>query len=764
MIRNLMPPAGIRPQSLPASCESSCAQCLGCVDRGHYRGGVGEAERWRELVTAIEEARDHYYEQDRPTISDAEYDELFAALVALEAAHPELVSADSPTQTVGGVASTMFSEVRHLERMLSLDNVFSIEELDQWLTRTEAAIGSIPSLACELKIDGLAVDLVYRNGRLISVATRGDGRTGEDVTYNARFIRSIPRRLAATDAAMPGTLEVRGEVFFSSADFDELNVSMTEAGRTPFANARNAGAGSLRQRIDRREQDLAQAQAALEQASQTGYQRVLDRVRRLQAELDAAVDRLSRLRLTVHGIGRISGWRPGSLSHAYEVLRMWGLPVADTTIVATSRQQVHDFVRQFGESRHTLDHEIDGVVVKVDDLATQIELGATSRAPRWAIAYKYPPEVVRTTLLDIAVNVGRTGRVTPFAVMEPVLVAGSTVSMATLHNQQEVKRKGVKIGDIVFLRKAGDVIPEVLGPVVEERTGDERDFVMPSNCPSCGTTLAPSKEGDVDIRCPNTRSCPAQLRERLFHVGSRGALDIEGLGWKAAAALLDCGLVKDESDLFWLTSDALAGCDFFTRTGEHGTRELASNAEVLLAQLEVAKSRPLWRVLVALSIRHVGPTAARALAGEFKEMSAIRHADAAQLARVDGVGPTIGEAVAEWFSEEWHAMIVDKWAANGVRMADEVDESIPQVLEGITVVITGSLQNHTRDGAKEAVLQRGGKVSGSVSKKTDVVVVGENAGSKLEKAESLAVPTLDEAGFERLLSEGFERHATDSQD
>jgi DNA ligase (NAD+) len=518
---------------------------------------------------------------------------------------------------------------------------------------------------------------------------------------------------------------------------------MLAAGRSPFANARNAGAGTLRQRIDSRQADLEAMRA---KGSST--------VPRLETELDLALKRLAALRLVVHGVGVWEGHEPARQSEAYAALAGWGLPVSDRARVVLDLAGVQDFVAFYGEHRHDVEHEIDGVVVKVDELAIQGRLGSTSRAPRWAIAYKYPPEVVRTRLLDIEVNVGRTGRVTPFAVMEPVVVAGSTVSMATLHNQEEVIRKGVLIGDLVFLRKAGDVIPEVLGPVVEERTGVERAFVMPTHCPSCGTELAPAKEGDVDIRCPNTRSCPSQLRERVFHVASRGALDIEGLGFKAAMALLDEGIVADEGDVLGLTAEDLLRSQFFTRDGGGGTRVLTANAEKLLAELETARTRPLWRVIVALSVRHVGPTAAQALARELGDLDRIAAATPAELAAVEGVGPTIAEAVGDWFAVDWHRAVVEKWRAAGVRLAEERVETGPRPLDGLTVVITGTVEGWSRDGATAAVQERGGKVSGSVSKKTDFVVVGDNPGSKYDKAVSLERPILDAAGFAVLLAEG----------
>ncbi len=707
---------------------------------------AAQTDRWRELVDIIEDARRRYYVHDAANLSDAEYDEYYRELEALELAYPELVSADSPTQSVGGERSDMFEPVEHLQRMLSLDNAFSDDELTAWAARVERDLGSIPTLLCELKVDGLAVDIVYERGTLRSLATRGDGRVGEDVTYNVRFLDSIPKVLkASTDHPVPDLVEVRGEMYFPLEKFNELNDEMLADGRSPFANARNAGAGTLRQRVDRREVELAAAK-----------DRAAGNVDRLQADLDRAVRRLGRLHLIVHGVGVWQGHEPLRQSEAYEALRAWGLPTSDRAKVVSNLDDVREFIAYYGEHRHDVEHEIDGVVVKVDELAIQDRLGATSRAPRWAIAYKYPPEVVRTRLLDIEVNVGRTGRVTPFAVMQPVKVAGSTVSMATLHNQEEVVRKGVLIGDLVFLRKAGDVIPEVLGPVVEERNGSEHAFIMPTHCPACGTELAPAKEGDVDIRCPNQRSCPAQLRERVFHIASRGALDIEGLGYKAASALLDEQIISDEGDVLLLTADQLLESTFFTRDGGAGTRVLTANAEKLLPELESAKGQPLWRVLVALSIRHVGPTAAQALAREFGDLDRIANAGVEELSAVEGVGSIIAEAVVDWFSIDWHREVVEKWRRAGVAFVEERVEVGPQILAGVTVVITGTVEGFSRDGATEAVTAVGGKVASSVSKKTDFVVVGENPGSKYDKAVDLGRPILDAAGFQVLLHEGAE--------
>ena len=656
-----------------------------------------------------------YYVKDAPVISDGEFDTLLGELAALEDRHPELRTPDSPTQLVGGAGfATDFTSADHLERMLSLDNVFDADELTAWAARLTGEIGDDPEFLCELKVDGVALALVYRDGRLERAATRGDGRTGEDVTLNARTISDIPETLTASDEyPVPAVLEVRGEVFFRVADFEALNASLVEDGKLPFANPRNSAAGSLRQK-------------------------------------NPAVTARRRLHMICHGLGRSEGFTPPTLHDAYLALTAWGLPVSSHTVKVKGIKAVAERVAYWGEHRHDVEHEIDGLVTKVDDVALQRRLGATSRAPRWAIAYKYPPEEATTRLLDIRVNVGRTGRVTPFAFMEPVKVAGSTVSQATLHNASEVTRKGVLIGDTVVIRKAGDVIPEVLGPVVDVRDGTEREFVMPTHCPECGTALAPAKEGDADIRCPNSRSCPAQLRERVFHVAGRGAFDIEGLGYEAAVALLQAGVITDEGDLFTLTEDDLLQTDLFTT--QKG--EVSANGRRLLANLGKARAQPLWRVLVALSIRHVGPTAARALAQEFGSLDAVEEASEEALASTEGVGPTIAAAVVEWFTVDWHRTIVAKWRDAGVRMADERDASIERTLDGLSIVVTGSLAGFSRDEAKEAILRRGGKAAGSVSKKTAYVVAGDAPGSKYDKAIELGVPVLDEAGFRALLENG----------
>lgn len=674
-----------------------------------------ERRRWQELADEVREHQFRYYVKDAPIISDAEFDKLLRELQALEDAHPELRTPDSPTQLVGGAGfATEFAPAEHLERMLSLDNVFDSDELTAWAARISSETGDAAHFLCELKIDGVALSLVYRDGRLERGATRGDGRTGEDVTLNARTIDDIPERLTPSDEfPVPAVLEVRGEVFFRVADFEELNAGLVAEGKPPFANPRNSAAGSLRQK-------------------------------------NPAVTARRKLRMICHGIGYTEGFTPASLHDACRALGAWGLPVSEHTTKVSTVAEVAERIAYWGEHRHDVEHEIDGVVVKVDEVALQRRLGATSRAPRWAVAYKYPPEEATTKLLDIRVNVGRTGRVTPFAYMEPVKVAGSTVGLATLHNASEVKRKGVLIGDTVVIRKAGDVIPEVLGPVVDLRDGTEREFEFPTHCPECGTELAPAKEGDADIRCPNSRSCPAQLRERLFHLAGRGAFDIEGLGYEAATALLAAQVIPDEGDLFTLTADDLLRTELFTTK----KGELSANGKRLLANLTKAKEQPLWRVLVALSIRHVGPTAARALATEFGSLEAIEAASEEELAAVEGVGPTIAAAVKDWFTVDWHRAIVDKWRAAGVRMADERDASIERTLEGLSIVVTGSLAGFSRDQAKEAIIARGGKAAGSVSKKTAYVVAGDAPGSKYDKAVELGVPVLDEDGFRRLLEQG----------
>ncbi|MCB2174851.1 MAG: NAD-dependent DNA ligase LigA [Actinomycetales bacterium] len=768
--------------------------------------------RWAELAEQIREHQFAYYVRDAPTVSDGEYDALLRDLTALEEVHPELRTPDSPTQTVGGTFSTEFATVAHAEQMLSLDNAFSAEELTAWTERVHRDLEGAPlHWLCELKIDGLAIALLYEDGRLVRAATRGDGRTGEDVTLNVRTIDGVPARLAGQD--VPERIEVRGEVYFPVADFEALNAARVAAGEAPFANPRNSAAGSLRQK-------------------------------------DPRVTASRPLRLICHGIGGLvwAGHEQATArqSETYHLLESWGLPVSSRSRVVEDVAGVLEMIEYYGQHRHDVEHEIDGIVVKVDEVALQRRLGATSRAPRWAIAFKYPPEEVNTRLLSIEVNVGRTGRVTPFGVMEPVRVAGSTVSMATLHNQDVVRAKGVRIGDMVVLRKAGDVIPEIVGPAPRAADDDwpRRDFVMPTRCPECDTPLRPMREGEVDLRCPNARTCPAQVRGRVEHIGSRGGLDVEALGEVTAAALTQPEVpetppVVNEAALFELVGypadataeerdrvraaslAALREVEVVVRDPETGEpradedgvvrrrapfrrRATWSKAEraaaaaegrpldewlpssaalTLLDELEIAKTKPLWRVLVSLSIRNVGPTAARALAQELGSMASLwdlvvggelgaepvadgaderRSAAIERLSQVDGVGPVIAESIVDWFTGpdgDWHRDVVRRWAGAGVQMRDERDESVERTLEGLTVVVTGSLAGFTREGAKEAILVRGGKAAGSVSKNTDFVVVGENAGSKEAKARELGRPILDEAGFEVLLARGPEAAA-----
>ena len=758
-------------------------------------------DRYHQLIQEVDDARAAYYDRDAPVLSDAEYDKLYRELEDFEAKYPQYRSADSPTTQVGGAASEAFAPVEHLQQMTSLDDVFSLEELAGWEARMANDTGrSDLDMLTEVKIDGLAVNLLYENGVLNRAATRGDGWVGEDVTANVRTISCIPHRLKGL---VPTRVEIRGEVYFPTKDFESLNAERVRTGEAPFVNARNAAAGSLRQKDPKKTAERPLAMLA-------------------------------------HGIGFVeagdSGFtEPDTLSGWFECLKNWGMPVSPHTKLLRGREAIEKRIGELGAQRHSLEHEIDGVVVKINDRAIQASLGTTSRAPRWAAAYKFPPEEVNTRLLDIRVQVGRTGRVTPYGVMERILVAGSHVSRATLHNASEVARKGVLIGDLVVLRKAGDVIPEIVAPVVAARDGSEYPFVMPENCPSCGTKLAPQKEGDVDLRCPNQAGCPAQITERIAHLGARSALDIEGLGDEAALALtqpeanrdevaaalaagrtvfLENGtalrmektaelthgeligdaeallpsvqkpVLSSESDVFSLdaerlrdvmvwkpvtkegqeTGDWMQVRYFWTKAwkqkGNSGVytpleSTPSKNTEMMLEQIETAKERPLARILVALSIRHVGPTAASALAMTFPSMDLLMEASVEQLADVDGVGQVIAQSLREWFDVDWHVEIVRAWQAAGVRMEDEVLEDIEQTLEGLTIVVSGAMPGYTREGAKEAIVARGGKASGSVSKKTSLVIAGPGAGSKAAKAEALGVPVVDEKYFERVLERGL---------
>ena len=688
-------------------------------------------ERVTELVDLINHHRAAYYQSNTSLISDSDYDKLMRELEQLESKHPELITGDSPTQSVGGEASATFTPVEHLEQMMSLDNVFSDQELDSWLEKS----GGGPFL-CELKIDGLAINLRYEKGKLVSAATRGDGAVGEDVTRNVMTLKGIPHTL--TGKNHPDVVEIRGEVFYSLEDFAKLNQSLIDAGKAPFANPRNSASGSLRQK-------------------------------------DSSVTASRPLQMIVHGIGAWVDKSVVSQSELYAHLKSWGLPTSARYRVLKNASEVKNYIADYQAKRHTLEHEIDGVVVKVDELARQISLGFTSRAPRWAIAYKYPPEQVNTKLVDIKVSIGRTGRATPFAVLEPVRVAGSEVEFATLHNQEVVAAKGILIGDTVVLRKAGDVIPEILGPVVALRDGTEKKFSMPKNCPDCGSKLAPAQTGDVDLRCPNAKSCPAQLRERIAYIGSRSALDIEALGFVTAVALTQplepkIPPVQSEADLFNLKLEDLLPIKSLVVDADTGAAKLdaegnkkvveyfrkkdgspATVATTLLEELTKAKSQPAWRVLVSLSIRHVGPVAARSLLNHFGSLDKVFSASEQELAGVDGVGGVVAKTIKEWIAVDWHLEIVDSWKKAGVNFTQDTAVSGSGSFAGMSIVVTGTLENLTRDQAEEAIIARGGKAASSVSKNTAFVVAGANAGSKLAKAESVGVEVIDEAEFARRL-------------
>ena len=684
-------------------------------------------DRVSELVDLINNHRASYYQSNTSLISDSDYDKLMRELEQLESNHPELITGDSPTQTVGGEVSQTFEPVEHLERMMSLDNVFSEEELDAWLEKS----GGGPYL-CELKIDGLAINLRYQDGQLISAATRGDGSVGEDVTRNVMTVKGIPHSLSGKNH--PEIVEVRGEVFYSLEDFANLNQSLIDAGKPPFANPRNSASGSLRQK-------------------------------------DSSVTASRPLQMIVHGIGAWVDKSVVSQSELYAHLKSWGLPTSSRYKVLKTAKEVKQYINDFEAKRHSLEHEIDGVVVKVDELARQASMGFTSRAPRWAIAYKYPPEQVNTRLLDIRVSIGRTGRATPYAVLDPIKVAGSVVEFATLHNQEVVAAKGILIGDTVVLRKAGDVIPEILGPVVALRGGSEKKFVMPKVCPDCGSKLAPAQEGDVDLRCPNARSCPAQLRERIAYVGSRSALDVEALGFVTAVALTSplepkIPPVKSEADLFSLTLEDLLPIRAVVVEPDTGVPKLdadgkpkvveyfkkkdgtaATVATKLLEELQKAKSQPAWRVLVSLSIRHVGPVAARSLLNSFGSIEKIFAASEEELAGVDGVGAVVAATIKEWISVDWHKDIISAWKKAGVNFTQDIASAGQGIFSGMSIVVTGTLENFTRDQAEEAIISRGGKAASSVSKNTAFVLAGASAGSKLAKAEALGVEVIDEAEF-----------------
>lgn len=797
------------------------------------------ARLWARLAAWVETDQMAYYVDDAPVSSDAAYDARLRCLQRLESAFPQLDTPQSPTHRVGGTFSNEFASVRHPSRMMSLDDVFSYDELRAWynsvLRDLDWPEGKPLPMTCEIKIDGLALNLIYRNGVLVQGLTRGDGVTGEDITMNVRTFQSIPATLHGPEGDIPELVEIRGEVFMRWDDFRALNARNEDEGKPPFANPRNAAAGSLRQK-------------------------------------DPRITASRRLSFYAHGIGELQ-WGEGrpvdvadevhDQSEAYALYERWGIPVSPHTREVTNFDEIIEMIEYYEQHRYDIEHALDGIVVKVDDLALQRRLGATSRAPRWAIAYKYPPEEVNTELLNIIVQVGRTGRVTPVAILKPVYVAGSTVSRTTLHNAYEVKRKGILIGDTVVVRKAGDVIPELVGPVTARRKGREdelREFVMPTHCPSCGTLLRPMKEGDKDLRCPNAESCPAQLTERIINLASRKAFDIEHLGEASAVALTNpeedrpdsveayapgirelvvalgdepepyvapegLGLpepqqpvLSSEAGVFALTAHDLkdvqvwreapiievrehvdeAGKTHKTRrriggsglwhqvpafwtnpvkqgkdkpvpsdavvvgVQERNGRAVyvgpAENTRKMLAEIDKAKHTDLDRVLVALSIRRLGPPTARLIAQRFGTLEAVAHASVEDLTQISGIGVEIAESVVDWFAKarepgDFRGRVLEAWRQAGVRMEAEHSD-LPQTLAGTTVVVTGSLEGYSRDSAKEAIVERGGKASGTVSGKTDWVVVGANPGSKAAKAEALGVPMIDERQFGELLETG----------
>ncbi len=659
-----------------------------------------------QLRTEIEQHRYRYYVLSDPAVSDAEFDALMRELAELEARHPELDHPDSPTHKVGAPPSGAFEAVPHRQRMLSLDNAFERAALEAWYERVVKGLdGATPRFTCELKVDGVAISLSYEQGRLTRAVTRGDGRVGEDVTQNVRTIAGIPSVLNTEDP--PALLEARGEVYYPVAEFEAMNAAREEAGEARFANPRNAASGALRQK-------------------------------------DPRITASRPLRVICHGAGVLEGFAVSSHSEFLRRIAELGLPIAAETITAETFDDIWAFIEHWGEHRHDATYELDGVVVKVDDYGQQRQLGATSSAPRWAIAYKYPPEERETLLRDIQVNVGRTGRVTPFAVLEPVQIAGSTVGLATLHNEDQLRLKDVRPGDTVIARKAGDVIPEVVGPVLSRRPPEVEaagPWKFPKTCPFCGSDFQ-RLEGEAQTFCPNV-DCPARIVGSVEHYGSRGALDIEGLGEKTVRALIESGLVRTVADLYRLTAEQVLSLDGFAKI----------STDKLLEAIEASKRQPLERLLVGLNIRHVGPTVARTLARHFGTLERLRAASLEEIAAVGGVGPVIAQSLRGWLDEPRNAELLDELVELGVRTDTDATRG-EATLAGWTVVLTGGLEGFTRDEAKQAVEDRGGKVTSSVSRKTSVVVVGTDAGSKAAKAEELGVPMVDEEAFVQLLETG----------
>jgi DNA ligase (NAD+) len=654
--------------------------------------------RVEELREVINHHNYRYHVLDDPEISDAEYDELMRELRGLEEEFPELIVPDSPTQRVGGQPSELFAPVRHRVPMLSLDNAFNRDELEAWGARVTRALGREADFFCELKIDGVAVALSYEDGRYVTGATRGDGYTGDDITSNIRTIRSVPVRLRGGDP--PAVLEVRGEVYLPVRAFDELNDELAERGDRVFANPRNAAAGSLRQK-------------------------------------DPSVTASRPLRLWCHGVGVADGLRFQRHSEALQWVKDSGLPVSPETELLGTLSEVYKLCEHWKEHRHDVDYEIDGVVVKVDQIGLQEELGATSKAPRWAIAYKFPPEERTTVLRGIFVHTGRTGVVTPFAQLEPVYVGGVTVGTATLHNEDEVKRKDVRRGDTVIVRRAGDVIPEVVGPVPTKRPKNARPWRFPKKCPSCGTVLV-RRAGEAYWRCPNRRGCPSQNIEWLFHFASRGAMDIEHLGYKTGLLLIDRGWIQDPADIYAITPEQLAELPGFKEKS-------ISN---LMSSIDSSKDRELWRLLVALSIPHVGSHMAQVLAAAFPSIDRLKEASVEDLEAVEEIGPIVARAVRDWFQDHGNLELVEKLGKRGVRMKDAAPARRKKgPLTGKTIVLTGGLEAMSRDEAIKAAEDAGARITSSVSKKTDFVVAGSDPGTKFDKAQSLGVEIIDEKEF-----------------
>jgi DNA ligase (NAD+) len=671
---------------------------------------TAEERRRAEAKLRVEELREQinhhsyrYHVLDDPEVSDIEYDELVRELQRLEDAFPELITPDSPTQRVGAAPADLFAPVEHRAPMLSLDNAFSFEELDAWYARVVRGVGDGARFACELKIDGVACALTYEKGVLVKAATRGDGRIGEDITANVRTVQGVPRKLEVKEC--PVVIEVRGEMYLPVRAFEELNEQIQEAGGRAFSNPRNAAAGSLRQK-------------------------------------DPKVTAKRPLRLWVHSFGAAEGIAFGAHTEFLAWASSAGLPVPPTSERRDSIDSVKDYLTYWGEHRHSVDWEIDGTVVKVDQTDLQRELGATSHAPRWAIAYKFPPEERTALLKKIDIHTGRTGKVTPFAVLDPVFVGGVTVTYATLHNEDEVWRKDVRQGDTVIVRRAGDVIPEIVGPVPAKRKKGARRWKMPANCPSCGTPLV-RKEGEADYRCPNRRGCPSQGIEWLFHFAGRGAMDIEHLGYMTVMRLLEAGLIEDPADIYALDAEKLSQLP--------GFKDKAITN--VLSQVEASKDRPIWRLLVGLNIRHVGSHVAQVLARAFGSIDALMAASEDEIDAVPEIGPEIAATVAEWFDEAENVALIEKLRAAGVRMADErpAEPEGPKPLEGQTIVLTGGLDTLSREEATALAEGAGARVSSSVSKKTSFVVAGESPGTKYEKAVALGIEILDEAAFRKRL-------------